>query len=105
MNTIDTIGVDKEKIMRNYALNEANAQQALGRFAWVGRIVSNWRMRKSMRALLLMNDYALRDIGLTPADLNQLLGHSNRVDLRFEVERMRILNAHRPSERSGQRTM
>lgn len=79
--------------MREYVLNVAYRSQAFGRFAWVSRALSNWRMRKSIRQMLRLDPYILRDIGLTPADLEKLLSMSDRVDLKREAERMAFLNA------------
>ncbi len=79
--------------MREYVLNVALNQQAYHRFAWVGRTLNNWRMRKSVWQMALLDDHILKDIGLTRADLAKLSTLSNQIDLAREAERMAFLNA------------
>jgi uncharacterized protein YjiS (DUF1127 family) len=57
------------------------------RHGWLSRVVANWRMRRTIRHLLKLDDGGLKDIGLTRTDLHRLLGLGRSVDLAWELER------------------
>jgi uncharacterized protein YjiS (DUF1127 family) len=80
-----------EKIMRNYVLHEATSRQAYGRLTLFVRMVKNWRARKAARALLKLDDYLLRDIGLTRGELDQLICRPLSTDMQWEAERVRLM--------------
>ena len=79
--------------MRDFEINEANSRAAFGRFTWVMRLVSNWRMRKDIKRMQKFSNYQLRDIGLSRADLNRLVCLPLDRDLNWEAERRELLQS------------
>ena len=77
--------------MREYALHVAQSRQAYGRLTWLVRLVKNWRARRDTRTLLRMDDYQLRDIGLTRADLDRLMRMPLSNDTQWDEERLRLI--------------
>jgi uncharacterized protein YjiS (DUF1127 family) len=77
--------------MRNLVSFEAQSRQAFGRFTVLVRLWRNVQTRKDLRLLQSMDDHVLRDIGLTRDEVRRLLSLSNRVDLMWEVERLKLL--------------
>lgn len=51
--------------MRDYALNRAQSAEATGAFSLFGRLLSNWRARRALSRLDTLDDFLLRDIGVT----------------------------------------
>jgi len=83
LDTIDTKGV----AMRDYILHEAQNRAAHGLLGALKRKLELWRARKDLKTLLRFSDYHLRDIGLTRADLRDLLSRPSDCDLMWELER------------------
>ena len=54
-----------EMKMRDYVLSEAQSRQAFGAVAVIRRMVRNWKHHRDLQKLLKMDDYMLRDMGLT----------------------------------------
>lgn len=77
--------------MRNLVSFEAQSRQAFGRFTVFVRFWRNLQTRKDLRLLQSMDVHVLRDIGLTRDEVRRLLSLSNRVDLMWEVERLKLL--------------
>jgi uncharacterized protein YjiS (DUF1127 family) len=75
--------------MREFVLFVAHSNEQLGLWAALRRLIANHKTRKDLRLLSAMDDYQIRDIGLTREELNRLLGHPDNVDLRHEAERLR----------------
>jgi uncharacterized protein YjiS (DUF1127 family) len=74
--------------MRNATLFEATHREAIGLGGWLRRFWLNRSIRKDLRLLQSLDDYQLRDLGLTRAAVNRLIGLSNATDLRHEMETM-----------------
>lgn len=55
--------------MREYVLHEARSRLAYGRLTGLVRFVRNWKARNDMKQMLAMDDYILRDIGVTRDEL------------------------------------
>ena len=78
--------------MREYVLFESRYRLAYGRWTAALRLFKNWRLRRDIRRILAMDDYLLRDIGLTRSELHQLLRLPLSADWQWEAERRK---AHR----------
>lgn len=83
-DTIDTMEIN----MRGYVLWEAQSRQAYGRFTVVLRVLRNWQDRKDLKRLLAMDDYMLKDMGLTREVLLQLSRLPLTADVMWERERL-----------------
>jgi uncharacterized protein YjiS (DUF1127 family) len=59
--------------MREFMFHEAQSRLAYGRLTWIKRLVSNWRMRKTLLQLRGLSNYQLRDIGLRRDELERLI--------------------------------
>jgi uncharacterized protein YjiS (DUF1127 family) len=55
--------------MRDYILNQAETADKTFTFPALNRIVANWRKRRQLRQLELLDDHVLMDIGLTRDEL------------------------------------
>jgi uncharacterized protein YjiS (DUF1127 family) len=76
-----------EQIMRDYALHQAHSRLAYGRLTGLVRLVKNWKQRNDVKRMLAMDDYMLRDIGVSRGELQQLARRSLRDDWQWERER------------------
>lgn len=74
--------------MRDYVLWEAQSRQAYGRLTAVVRVIRNWRHRKDLKKLRAMDDYLLRDIGVTRDELERLSRLPLTADVQWERERL-----------------
>ncbi len=72
--------------MREYMLFEARSRQAYGRWTGLVRLVKNWKTRGDLKRLAAMDDYMLRDIGLTRDELQRLASRSLTVDWTWDGE-------------------
>jgi uncharacterized protein YjiS (DUF1127 family) len=70
--------------MREYVLFEARSRQAYGRWTGLVRLVKNWKERGDFKRLAAMDDYTLRDIGLTRADVQRLASRPLTADWTWE---------------------
>jgi len=55
--------------MRDFALNHARAYEATGSASFLFRLAQNWFARRSVAELDRLDDYLLRDIGVTRDDV------------------------------------
>ncbi|MCA0434598.1 MAG: DUF1127 domain-containing protein [Proteobacteria bacterium] len=78
--------------MRDYILHEAQSRQAYGRLTMLVRVIKNWRERRSLRALYNMDDYLLRDIGLTRGEIDSMIRQPLTLDTQWEAERLRLIS-------------
>jgi uncharacterized protein YjiS (DUF1127 family) len=78
-------------IMREFAVQEAHNRQAYGRFTIVVRMLKNWRARRAVNALRHLDDYMLRDIGLTRDDLRKMMAVPLSTDMQWESERLNLI--------------
>jgi uncharacterized protein YjiS (DUF1127 family) len=74
--------------MRNYVLTQAQSQQSYGVLTMVVRVVRNWKHHRDLEKLLAMEDYLLRDMGLTRDVVKHLAGLPLTVDVDWERERV-----------------
>ena len=77
--------------MRDFEINEANSRDAFGRFTWIVRMVTNWRMRKDLKRLQKFSDYQLRDIGVSRVELHRMICVPLYTDRIWETERRDLL--------------
>ena len=54
--------------MRDYALHRAEAMEMAGPGAWLRRLIGNWRARRAVARLDRLDDFLLRDIGVSRPD-------------------------------------
>lgn len=77
--------------MRDFEINEANSRAAYGRFTWIVRMVTNWRMRNDLKRLQKFSDHQLRDIGVSRGELHRLTCVPLYTDRIWETERRDLL--------------
>ncbi len=86
--------------MREYVFNEARSRLSTFSFSTLRQLVRNWRCRKQLLKLHGLDDYQLKDIGLTRGQLRRLSGLPLSVDPIWEAERLRLVASHQRTERS-----
>ena len=74
--------------MRDYVLTQSQSRQAYGVLTVVVRVVRNWKHHRDLEKLLAMEDYLLRDMGLTRDVVQHLAGLPLTVDVDWERERV-----------------
>jgi uncharacterized protein YjiS (DUF1127 family) len=74
--------------MRDYILSQAQSRQDFGLVATAKRVVRNWKHHRELAGLLKLDDYLLRDMGLTRAIVLHLLSLPLTVDVDWEQERV-----------------
>jgi uncharacterized protein YjiS (DUF1127 family) len=74
--------------MRDYVLTQSQSRQAYGRLTVVARVVRNWKHHRDLEKLLKLEDYLLRDMGLTRHVLLHLVSLPLTVDVDWERERV-----------------
>ncbi len=75
--------------MRELVRFEAECREAVGLRGRLFMLVANWRARNDLRRLQAMDDFALRDIGLSREDICKLQRLPLAIDIRTEAERLR----------------
>jgi uncharacterized protein YjiS (DUF1127 family) len=80
--------------MREYVSNEARSRLSAFSFSTLRQLVRNWRCKKQLRKLHVLDDYQLKDIGLTRGQLNHISGLPLSVDPVWEAERLRLVASH-----------
>ena len=86
--------------MREYVFNEARSRLSTFSFSTLRQLVRNWRSKRQLLKLHLLEDYQLRDIGLTRGQLRQISGLPLSVDPSWEADRLRLIASHQKAERS-----
>jgi uncharacterized protein YjiS (DUF1127 family) len=76
--------------MKDYALNRAVSAEATGAFPLIGRIIANWFTRRAVARLDALDDYLLRDIGVTRGDVRWASGLPLSVNAALELEERSI---------------
>ncbi len=74
--------------MRDYVLTQAQSRQPYGRLTVLARMVRNWKHHRALEKLLNLEDYLLRDMGLTRGIVQHLLSLPLTVDVDWERERV-----------------
>ncbi len=74
--------------MRDYVLTLAQSRQSDGVLMVVSRIVRNWKHHRDLEKLLRLEDYLLRDMGLTKSVVQHLAGLPLTIDVDWERERL-----------------
>ena len=74
--------------MRDYVLTQSQSRQAYGMLTVVTRLVRNWKHHRDLEKLLKLDDYLLRDMGLTRHLLLHLTALPLTVDVDWEQERV-----------------
>lgn len=74
--------------MRDYVLSQAQSRQDFGLVATAKRVVLNWKHHRELSRLLKLDDYLLRDMGLTRALVQHLEALPLTVDVDWEQERV-----------------
>lgn len=72
--------------MRNYALTHARSFEAAGAFSILGRLIRNWRARRAVTRLDRLDDYMLRDIGVTRDEIRWAAGLPLSVNAALELD-------------------
>ncbi|NMD08329.1 MAG: DUF1127 domain-containing protein [Phyllobacteriaceae bacterium] len=79
--------------MREYVLHQAQSRQAYGRLTPLVRVVKNWLKRRALRKLENLDDFMLRDIGLTRDDLRLMRRQPLTLDVQWEADRLRLISS------------
>lgn len=74
--------------MRDYILSQAQSRETLGFVATAKRVVRNWKHHRALSQLLKLDDYLLRDMGLSRSLLEHLAALPLTVDVDWEQERV-----------------
>jgi uncharacterized protein YjiS (DUF1127 family) len=74
--------------MRDYILSQALSRQTFGLVATAKRVVRNWKHHRELVRLLKLDDYLLRDMGMTRALIMHLLALPLTTDVDWEQERV-----------------
>ena len=85
--------------MREYVAHEARFRLSTFSFSTLRQLVRNWRCKRQLRKLHVLDDYQLKDIGLTRGQLCHLSGLPLSVDPIWEAERLRLVASHQKAER------
>jgi uncharacterized protein YjiS (DUF1127 family) len=72
--------------MRDYALSRARAAEATGALSLLWRLLSNWRARRAVARLDTLDDFLLRDIGVTRDELRWASGLPLSVNAALALE-------------------
>jgi len=72
--------------MNDYAMSRAEAAEAIGSPSLLLTLIRNWRARRSVRRLETLDDYLLRDIGVTREELQWAAGLPLSVNAALELE-------------------
>ena len=84
--------------MREYVANEARSRLSTFSFSTLRQLVRNWRCRKQLHKLHGLDDYQLKDIGLTRGQLRLISGLPLSVDPIWEADRLKLLASHQKAE-------
>lgn len=74
--------------MRDYVLTQSQSRQAYGVLTVVARVIRNWKHHRDLEKLLKLDDYLLRDMGLTRDVVQHLANLPLTVDVDWERERV-----------------
>lgn len=72
--------------MREYTLTRAVSIGETGGASWLGRLVRNWRARRSIARLETLDDHMLNDLGVTRAEVQWATGLSLTVNAALALE-------------------
>jgi uncharacterized protein YjiS (DUF1127 family) len=72
--------------MRDYALTRAVSIGEAGGASWLGRLVRNWRARRSIVRLETLDDHMLYDLGVTRAEVQWASGLPLTVNAALALE-------------------
>jgi uncharacterized protein YjiS (DUF1127 family) len=86
--------------MREYVSNEARSRLSTFSFSTLRQLVRNWRCKRQLRKLHVLDDYQLKDIGLTRGQLQHISVLPLTVDPIWEADRLRLVASHQKIERS-----
>ena len=76
--------------MREYVAHEARSRLSTFSFSTLRQLVRNWRCRKQLLKLHGLDDFQLKEIGLTRSQLRHLSGLPLSVDPIWEAERLKL---------------
>ncbi len=85
--------------MREYVAHEARSRLSTFSFSTLRQLVRNWRCRKQLLKLHGLDDFQLKDIGLTRGQLARISRLPLSVDPIWEAERLRLVASHMKAER------
>ena len=72
--------------MRDYALSRAQSAEAAGSASVLWQLIGNWRARRAVARLDELDDFLLRDIGLSREDLQWAAGLPLSVNAAMALE-------------------
>ncbi len=74
--------------MRDYILSQAQSRQDFGLVATAKRVVRNWKHQRDLAKLLKLDDYLLKDMGLSRSLIQHLVLLPLTMDVDWERERL-----------------
>jgi uncharacterized protein YjiS (DUF1127 family) len=77
---------EEDFAMRDYALHRARSAEATGSLSLLWNLIRNWRARRAVSRLDALDDYLLRDIGVTRSDVRWAAGLPLSVNAALELE-------------------
>ena len=86
--------------MREYVAHEARSRLSTFSFSTLRQLVRNWLCKRQLRKLHVLDDYQLKDIGLTRGQLHHISGLPLSVDPVWEAERLRLVASHQQVEQN-----
>ncbi len=78
--------------MREYILHQAQSRQAYGRLTLLVRVIKNWQARRALRKIASLDDYMLKDIGLSRAEVLEMQRQPLTLDVQWEADRLRLIS-------------
>jgi len=80
--------------MRDYGLSRARSAEAFGAFSLLGRVIANWRARRAVARLDELDDFLLRDIGMTREDVRWAAGLPLNLNAALALEERSLRRRH-----------
>jgi uncharacterized protein YjiS (DUF1127 family) len=85
----------QEFAMNDYALHQAQFSESLPGHGIIARLLHNWRAKRAVTRMELLNDHLLHDIGLTRADVEWAANQPLTVNAALVLEELSSKRWHK----------